>query len=403
MTGMPRHVGAAFAAVALVLAAYQAHLVLDLGDPSQAGWKLLYDATLLVVSALGILRAARAPERLPWLLVSLGVLAWSLGDLYFTLVLAEAATIPYPSPADAGYLLFPPLVLAGALTLLRARAGEIPKAQWADGAVAALAVAAVCAAMVIQPILDSLDGDLSTLAFTLVNPLADLVLLAVIVGILAGTGWRLDRTWVLLAAGTGCFWLADSLFLVATARGTYQFPSLFDAGWCIGLTLLALAGWQRPEEVRDEAPGERLRLIVMPLLFAGIGLATLVHAATVGSNPLAVAFAACSLLAVMVRLSLTFTENVAMLRSSRHEAATDPLTGLGNRRALLADLNQALAARTRSTTCSSCATSTGSRATTTPSGTRPATRSCARLGSRLAGFVGARAARTAWAATSSAS
>ena len=258
--------------------------------------------------------------------------------------------------------------------------------------------------MVIQPILDSLDGDLSTLAFTLVNPLADLVLLAVIVGILAGTGWRLDRTWVLLAAGTGCFWLADSLFLVATARGTYQFPSLFDAGWCIGLMLLALAGWQRPEEVRDEAPGERLRLIVMPLLFAGIGLATLVHAATVGSNPLAVAFAACSLLAVMVRLTLTFTENVSMLRSSRHEAATDPLTGLGNRRALLADLNQALAQEPiiRSSTCSSCATSTGSRATTTPSGTRPATRSW--LVSALAWPASweRAAARTGWAATSSA-
>ena len=54
-------------------------------------------------------------------------------------------------------------------------------------------------------------------------------------------------------------------------------------------------------------------------------------------NPLAIALAAASLLAVMVRLTLTFRENVAMLRASRDEALTDALTGLGNRRALARD------------------------------------------------------------------
>ena len=42
---------------------------------------------------------------------------------------------------------------------------------------------------------------------------------AVVVGALASTGWRLDRTWVLLAAGVSTFWLADSLYLVRTAAG----------------------------------------------------------------------------------------------------------------------------------------------------------------------------------------
>ena len=40
----------------------------------------------------------------------------------------------------------------------------------------------------------------------------------------------------------------------------------------------------------------------------------------------------------MARLVLTFRENVAMLRTSRAEALTDALTGLGNRRALAHDL-----------------------------------------------------------------
>ena len=82
----------------------------------------------------------------------------------------------------------------------------------------------------------------------------------------------------------------------------------------------------------------------------------------------------------MVRLTLTFRENVAMLRASRDEALTDALTGLGNRRALARELDARLPRRRRRRrrSCSCCSTSTASSTTTTPSATPPATRcSCA--------------------------
>ena len=59
-------------------------------------------------------------------------------------------------------------------------------------------------------------------------------------------------------------------------------------------------------------------------------------------NPLAVALAAAALVFVMIRLTLTFRQNVGMLRTSRDEALTDALTGLGNRRALTRALDEAL-------------------------------------------------------------
>jgi diguanylate cyclase (GGDEF)-like protein len=54
--------------------------------------------------------------------------------------------------------------------------------------------------------------------------------------------------------------------------------------------------------------------------------------------------AAGCILAVVVRLGGTFREYARMLRTSRHEAASDALTGLSNRRSLIAELERRLAA-----------------------------------------------------------
>ena len=114
-----------------------------------------------------------------------------------------------------------------------------------DGVAAALGVAALSAAIVFETVLDSVEGEPLAVATGLAYPLLDLVLLGLSVGALASTGWRLDRTWMLLAAGVSTFWLADSLYLVRTAQGVYEAGGWFDAGWWAGLTLIAAAAWQR--------------------------------------------------------------------------------------------------------------------------------------------------------------
>ncbi len=56
--------------------------------------------------------------------------------------------------------------------------------------------------------------------------------------------------------------------------------------------------------------GESLRLIAVPLGFGLVSLALLVYDSFWSLNPLAIALAAASLIAVMLRLTLTFRENV---------------------------------------------------------------------------------------------
>jgi len=307
--------------------------------------RFVHDGVLLVAAALCLWAAIASPqrrERRAWLLIGAGVAAWTFGELYYTAVLWTADEIAIPSPADAGYLLFGPLMLLGVVALLRSRARDVPWTLWADGVTAALAVGAASAALVFQTVSANASGQGLEVAVNLAYPLTDLVLLGVIVGALAGTGWQLDRTWMLLLAGVTSFWLADSLYLVGNANGTYTPGSWFDAGWWLGMVLIGSAAWQPvPPAVRFESD-ERLRRIIVPLAFAGAGLALLVVAAVGDLNPVAVGLAAASLLAVMVRTLLTFRDNVAMLRRSRAEAHTDSLTGLGNRRALARALGHEL-------------------------------------------------------------
>ncbi|MEA2132170.1 MAG: hypothetical protein QOC68_79 [Solirubrobacteraceae bacterium] len=280
-------------------------------------------------------------EQTAWLLIGIGVLTWALGNLYYTVVLYDLESPPIPSPADVGFLLFPVLAMVGVFALVRARTSQVPTTLWIDGAIAALAVTAVSAAIIFQTAFDNVSGKPVEVATTLAYPVCDLVLIGVCVGALSATGWRLDRTWVLLAAGIATFWLADSLYLVESLLGTLQSPAWYDICWTLGLLTVALASWQ-PHLVRQPAVPDGLRFISAPLGFGVVGLAMLIYGCLANLNPLAVGLSALALVAVMARLMLTFRENVSILSASRDEALTDVLTGLGNRRALARELELTL-------------------------------------------------------------
>jgi len=318
--------------------------IVALGGRSLGG-RSAHVIVLLISAALCLARGfVRREQRLAWCLIGLGVLAWAFGELYYSAVLWTQSNPPIPSPADGGYLLFAPLCLAGLIVLLRGRAGGLPIVLWIDGLTTALSVGALSAALVFEQTLSHESGTAMTVATALAYPLGDMILLAAVFGALARMGWRADRVWVLLGGGILMFLLADSLYTVATAAGTYQEGSWFDTGWWGGLYLIAAAGWMRPSPSLARRSEATVRAGVTPLLFGVLGLGLLIYSSFQRLNALAVMLAAASLGGVMVRLVLAFRENVAMLRHSRGEALTDPLTGLANRRALTSRLDELLSA-----------------------------------------------------------
>ena len=89
-----------------------------------------------------------------------------------------------PSPADAGYLMVYPFVCAALVLLYRSRFRGRSGALWIDGAIGALGVGAIGAAIVFDAVLNAADGR-SGVVTNLGYPLADLVMLG-----LVSASWR---------------------------------------------------------------------------------------------------------------------------------------------------------------------------------------------------------------------
>ncbi len=295
--------------------------------------KWLHVVVMGAGASLCLLRAAvRREERAAWLLLGLGVMAWVLGELYFTAALWSDASPPVPSPADAGYLSLPPLVFVGLILLARSRIRGLPTTLWVDGLTAGLTAGAISAALVFEPVLSAIGGQAPAVATNLSYPIADLLLLGLICGLLAVGGRRLDRRFVVIAVGIVCFWGSDTVYLIKAAEGTWVSGGPYDPGWWTISVCIATAAWMQPRGRATEF--RKTGKISIPIVFALISLSILVAASITDVTLPAVALASGALLAVLLRLALTFRAHQSMLQRSQSEALTDPLTGLGNRRAL---------------------------------------------------------------------
>jgi two-component system cell cycle response regulator len=296
-----------------------------------------YVAMLLGAGVFCLARAALVTEeRRAWGLLGVAIVVWTAGEIYFGLAFGDADTVPIPSPADIGYLAFYPLAYIALALLVRARVGSLLSGLWLDGVLVASAVAAVATALAIEPILDaSTEGSTAAVATNLAYPIADLTLLTLIVAGSALAGWRGGRAWVLLGAGLGVLALSDGLYLLQSAKGTYVAGGLLDAAWPLGALLLAGAAWTRPSRGVQVAG---MRMVVVPTGAAIAATALQAYDHFHRIPDVAEALSILTLVAVAIRMGLSFRANQSMLASSRREALSDALTTLDNRRSLMADL-----------------------------------------------------------------
>jgi two-component system, cell cycle response regulator len=331
-----------WATVALVGYAFLvAHFAVGLGgrglDHFADRW--VSDGLELLAAAGCLLRVISSPvERPAWAALGIGILAFAIGDICFDFV--YGGNPPSVSAADVFYLAFYPCCYAALALLVRSRISSFDRSVWLDGGIAALAATAVSASIVLEVVIRSAHGGAETVIVDLAYPVADLVLLAIVIFVFVITARLPGRAWLVAGVAFGVITLADSLFLYLNATGGYAEGTMLDALWPGAMLLLAFVAWQPAEG--GKAVALEGRFLLTPLVCGLAALGVLVASRFEHLNLVAGILAAAAILAVFARTGLSLRDNAWLLERTRTQSHTDELTGLANRRSLMLMLGREL-------------------------------------------------------------
>jgi PAS domain S-box-containing protein len=208
----------------------------------------------------------RRGQRWAPVLLGLGILSWSLGQMIFTYyewVLGRPP--PLPSIADVGYLSVYPFLLLGILLLPARPIAVASRTRIAlDGLMTMTAAVTFSWYFILGPVMQ--QGSETTLAKAVSSayPLADMVLIACLIILASRPGEHSLRPAVrLLALGLSLIVIADSNFAYWSLHDAYATGTLPDVGWSLGYMLVALGafaarlapGEERTQVETDDTPG----------------------------------------------------------------------------------------------------------------------------------------------------
>jgi diguanylate cyclase (GGDEF)-like protein len=312
----------------------------------------------LIAIASGI--AARRCSGTAWWMILLGLTLWVAGDGYWNAYRwIEGVEAPFPSPADALYILaYIPLLIGIGLLVRgsRPRAGDV-----LDASIIGLAAGLTVWFAAIAPAAQANQGTTLASLVVVVYPAMDYLLLVGVVQLSFAGGLRsLSLRWVSAAFATVL--VTDVLYARMRIDASFTAGSYINIGYFAFYVLLGVAALVPSREAAaiPAVPSGRLTLPRLGLLAAALLSAPTAIALDAASNTadvrmLALIGALISLL-VLLRLSLLFVERdqIDGERRTAQRALTvmayrDGLTQLANRSALYDSLGVALGEDGRST------------------------------------------------------
>ncbi|HXA53885.1 MAG TPA: aminotransferase class I/II-fold pyridoxal phosphate-dependent enzyme, partial [Solirubrobacteraceae bacterium] len=291
-------------------------------------------AVYILVGLIVCWRAVRTVQtRRPWMVFAFGISIYGLGNVLWAAWIEHLPNPPIPSICDGMWLTLYPCCYLGILGLARVRERRLPARMWLDGVVAGLGVAAIGAAIVVRPVLASVSGSTAAVITEMAYPLCDLTLAALVVGVLALRGWRLDRMWSMLGVGFIALAVADCMYALQVAGGASAPSALTNMTYDIGVMLLALAAWQPVSALEaDTLPSGAVLAIPAGFTISALGLLIYDHFSRL--DPIALGLTMGTMLFAFARIALTFRD-VRALAETRRQALTDDLTSMPNRRHFL--------------------------------------------------------------------
>ena len=270
-----------------------AWIVFNWGDEAQRN--IMGDFAFLPPSAVAVLLAARAGldsrlkllDRRGWLIIAIGFISYFIGNLLFLFYDLVTDSPPFPSLADAFFLLAYPLWLWGVLTFpTRAVTNRDSATFWLDISTVVLGLGSALWFLVLQPTMAVGYSDVLTTSISIAYPLADVVLLFGIVVIVFRQAIGANQQ--------SLYWLAINFVFLAVAdiayasdslQGTYQAGNWEDVVWSLAALTAAIAAhiqWLQPHPLAT--PTRRVDWaywirIVMPYVAVAVGFFLLVYTA----------------------------------------------------------------------------------------------------------------------------
>ena len=314
-------------------------------SPGRAALNSLIGLGCAAVVVLGV-RRHRPARPLGWWLVAAGVASWALGDAVYSFLDLVLHVDPFPSVADALYLLAYPLLAGGLWVFVRSRTDGRDRDSVIDSAIVSVGFALLSWIFLMQPTLA--DGTASPAARVLATlyPVGDVLLLALFVRLFTCSSSR-TTSFRLLGAGIVLMLLTDSVYQVQSLAGDYVGGSL-NYGWSASYACIAAAALHPSmrdltssvtSTGREFTRGRLLALTCASLLSPGTMLLQLSFGMSL--EPWAVALSSVVLFVlVIVRMSGLLSRVQEQSAQLAALARTDALTGLPNRRSGDAELHR---------------------------------------------------------------
>ncbi len=289
----------------------------------------------LMGTIVGI-RMHRTRARAPWILFALGQASFLTADVIYYWLETHSKSVPFPSVADAFYLLMYPLVIAGlALKIRRYSNGTKDWAGLLDAGIFGIALFSVLWVVVMDAYVPIAGQATVERLISLCYPVMDLAVLFVAIR-LAVIIHRRHRSLSLIIAALCSLVIADVQYGVLNAADAFQTGGIADAFWLGFYVLFALAALHPTTSGETGASTNQLQRISnvrLVLMFCATLLVPFIDLVWGTPEDRFVTLTSSAVLfALMLGRVLGLVRTVEHGRQLLHnEARHDPLTGLANR------------------------------------------------------------------------
>ncbi|WP_370409878.1 aminotransferase class I/II-fold pyridoxal phosphate-dependent enzyme [Streptomyces fradiae] len=215
-------------------------------------------------------------RRWPWLVLAAANFTFVSGDTAYNVLEGFFhQNRPFPSVADAFYLVTYPLFAIGLYGFIRRRAAGRDLAVALDALILTSGLALLSWVNLITPLATTPDMTWIERAISIAYPLGDVLMLAMLARLLVPGGLR-SRSVQLLTLGTCGILFSDVAYGIQQMNGTWQVGTPWDLGWVVFFTAWGLAALHPSmtgltELAPEPAPGiaqRRLALLAVASLIA---------------------------------------------------------------------------------------------------------------------------------------